>query len=92
MAHTTQNASFGPVLFIVASHRYICSFNISLILVILLMDIKNSLMAQMTCFALFGPILLIVVICRYIHSFRISSIPVRWLVDIINTNNNKKTH
>ena len=41
MAQMTCFTSFGPVLFVVASHRYICSFKISLIPVKWLVDIKN---------------------------------------------------
>ena len=41
MAQMTRNASFGPVLFVVAPCRYICSFNLP-VTVTLLIDIKNA--------------------------------------------------
>ena len=82
MAQMMRNASFGPVLFIVAPCRYICSFNLP---VTLLIDIKNAnikkkkhlLMAQMTRFMSFGPILLVVASRRYIHSSKMSLVLVR---------------
>ena len=62
-----RNTSFGPVLFVlfvVAPRRYICSFNIPVTWLVVIKNtnniIKNSLMAQTTCFALFGPVLLVV--------------------------------
>ena len=81
MAQTTRFASFGPVLFVVAPHMYIRSFNIP---VTLLIDIKNAnikkkhlLMAQTARNASFGPVLLVVASRRYIHSSRMSLVPVR---------------
>ena len=82
--------SFGPVLFVVAPHRYICSLIYHQSVNRYKKTQKNSLMAQTTRFTSFGPVLLIVAPRKCIRSFRISSIPVRWLVDIINTNNHKK--
>ena len=63
MAQMMCFMSFGPVLFVVASHRYLCSFKISLLPVRWLVYVKNMdnnneklTMAQTMWNMSFGPV------------------------------------
>ena len=72
-----RDASFGPVLLVVAYCKHHCSLKVSLIPVkmsyiiyiiyISQMIKKDILMAQMTRLAWFGPVLLVVVSCKSVR-------------------------
>ena len=71
MAQTMRFVSFGPVLFVVASRRYIRRFNIPVRWLVFIKNTnnveKNLLMAQTTRNVSFGPDLFIVASHMYIH-------------------------